>query len=1004
MSTISEEIMSYYGVSSNPELLHYGMPRRSGRYPWGSGKDGYQNQKDFLSRVEQLRKEGFEYIDPKTGKKYSGDTAIAKSLGLSTTDFRTEIAICTDERRMANVATAKRLRDKEGMNTSQIGREMGVNESTVRSWFNEESESRMKVAKNTADFLKKQVDEKDMIDVGTGVERELGVSKEKLNQALYMLKREGYEVYKGGIPQVTNPGQQTNQVVLCKPGTKHSEIYDLGRVKTINDYISRDGGDTYEKKFTYPSSMDSSRLKIRYKEDGGIERDGLVELRPGVKDLSLGESRYAQVRVLVDGTHYIKGMAVYGDPKDFSKGVDVIFNTNKDKSKSKMEVLKEIKNDPDNPFGSAIKDAKQGGQYWYTDPKTGEKKLGLINKRADQGDWDDWSNGLPSQFLGKQSITLAKKQLDLARADKYSEYDEIASLTNPTIKKHLLSKFADDCDSAAVHLKAAALPGQKYNVMIPVPSLKDTEVYAPYYENGTKLALIRYPHGGTFEIPILTVNNKQPDAKKLLGSVYDAVAVNSKVAERLSGADFDGDTVMCIPTHDSKGKVKISSREPLKDLEGFDPKMEYPERAGMKYMKDPKTGKDATQAEMGKISNLITDMTLAGADDGELARAVKHSMVVIDAAKHKLDYKRSEQENNIDELKRKYQPKLDKNGKPTYGGAGTLLSRAKGEVTVDKRQGEARINQKGKDWYDPSKPEGSLIYKTADDLYYPDRSKSNKTGLVSIKTTSGGKVQYDPTNPQDMDQYTPVKRVDPKTGKVSYTDKSGTIEYALKKRTQESTRMGETDDAYTLVSEARHPMELVYADYANSMKALANQARKEMISTGKIEYSSAAKKTYQKEVDSLMNKLDSALLNTTRERAAQRMANAEVAAKKAAAEESGQKMKNADIKKAGQQAITKYRQEVGSVSRRDRNIEITDREWDAIQAGAISETKLKQILNNTDIDKLRERATPRATTTLSNAKVATIKAMQASNYSIEEIARKLGVSSATVSKYLKGGK
>lgn len=1004
MSTISEEIMSYYGVSSNPELLHYGMPRRSGRYPWGSGEDPYQSGEDFLGRVEKMRKEGFEYIDPQTGKKYSGDTAIAKSLGLSTTDFRTEIAICTDERRMANVATAKRLRDKEGMNTSQIGREMGVNESTVRSWFNEESESRMKVAKNTADFLKKQVDEKDMIDVGTGVERELGVSKEKLNQALYMLKREGYEVYKGGIPQVTNPGQQTNQVVLCKPGTKHSEIYDLGRVKTINDYISRDGGDTYEKKFTYPSSMDSSRLKIRYKEDGGIERDGLVELRPGVKDLSLGESRYAQVRVLVDGTHYIKGMAVYGDPKDFPKGVDVIFNTNKDKSKSKMEVLKEIKNDPDNPFGSAIKDAKQGGQYWYMDPKTGEKKLGLINKRADQGDWDDWSNGLPSQFLGKQSITLAKKQLDLARADKYSEYDEIASLTNPTIKKHLLSKFADDCDSAAVHLKAAALPGQKYNVMIPVPSLKDTEVYAPYYENGTKLALIRYPHGGTFEIPILTVNNKQPDAKKLLGSVYDAVAVNSKVAERLSGADFDGDTVMCIPTHDSKGKVKISSREPLKDLEGFDPKMEYPERAGMKYMKDPKTGKDATQAEMGKISNLITDMTLAGADDGELARAVKHSMVVIDAAKHKLDYKRSEQENNIDELKRKYQPKLDKNGKPTYGGAGTLLSRAKGEVTVDKRQGEARINQKGKDWYDPSKPEGSLIYKTADDLYYPDRSKSNKTGLVSIKTTSGGKVQYDPTNPQDRDRYTPVKRVDPKTGKVSYTDKSGTIEYALKKRTQASTRMGETDDAYTLVSEARHPMELVYADYANSMKALANQARKEMISTGKIEYSSAAKKTYQKEVDSLMNKLDSALLNTTRERAAQRMANAEVNAKKAAAKEAGQEMKNADVKKASQQAITKYRQEVGSVTRRDRNIEITDREWDAIQAGAISETKLKQILNNTDIDKLRERATPRATTTLSNAKVATIKAMQASNYSIEEIARKLGVSSSTVSKYLKGGK
>lgn len=1005
MNPIAEEILSYYGITSEEDTLeHYGMPRRSGRYPWGSGDDPYQHSgQDFLGRVDEMRKKGFEWTDPDTGKHYTGDTAIAKSLGLSTGQFRTEIAICKDERRMLNVETAKRLRDKEGMNVSEIGREMGVNESTVRSWFNEAAESRMKEAKNTAEFLKKQVDEKEMIDVGTGVERELKISKEKLDQALYMLQREGYELYKGGIPQATNPGQQTNQRVLCKPGTKHSDIYDYNRVKTINDYITRDDGDTFEKKFHYPESMDSKRLKIRYKEDGGIDKDGIVEIRPGVSDLSLGESHYAQVRVLVDGSHYIKGMAVYGDPKDFPKGVDVIFNTNKDKSKSKMEVLKEIKDDPDNPFGSAIKDADQGGQYWYTDKKTGEKKLGLINKRADEGDWGDWKDALPSQFLAKQSKTLAKKQLDLAKADKLNEFDEISSLTNPTIKKHLLGKFADDCDSAAVHLQAAALPGQKYKVIIPVTTLKDTEVYAPDYENGTKLALIRYPHGGTFEIPILTVNNKQPDAKKLLGgSILDAIGINSKVAERLSGADFDGDTVMCIPTHDKAGRVKITSTPPLKGLEGFDPKMSYPERPGMKYMKDPKTGKDSTQMEMGKISNLITDMTLAGASQDELARAVRHSMVVIDAGKHKLDYKRSEQENGIDALKKRYQVKteLDKNGNPKYGGAATLLSRAKGEVTVDKRQGEAKVNMKGKDWYDPSKPEGALIFKPSDDLYYPDRGYNKRTGKVEIRTTDGKKISYDPSDKAAKDLYTPVKRVDPVTKEVSYTDETGSISYKLKKRTQPSTRMYEATDANELVSPAKHPMELIYADYANSMKALANRARKEMMSTGKIEYSSTAKTTYQKEVDSLMSKLNDALLNTTRERAAQRLANAEVAAKKAA----NPNMKNADIKKASQQAISKYRQEVGSVTRRDRNIDITDREWEAIQAGAISETKLKQILNNTDIDKLRERATPRTTTTLSQAKISTIKAMSLSNYSIEEIARKLGVSSSTVSKYLKGGK
>lgn len=998
MNPVAEEILSYYGISAEEGLEHYGVPRRSGRYPWGSGDDPYQHgSRDFLGRVDEMRKAGFTYTDEK-GKKYTGDTAIAKSMGLSTTQFRTELAIASDERRLLNVETAKRLRDKEGLNTTEIGRQMGVNESTVRSWFNEQSEARMKEARKTADFLKEQVDKKGMIDVGADVNRELNISKEKLNQALYMLEREGYHVYGGRMPQVTNPSQMTTLKVLTTPDKQHKDIYNYDQIQSLNDYISRDGGGTYEKKFNYPASMDSKRLMIRYKEDGGIEKDGVVELRPGVQDLSLGESHYSQVRILVDGTHYIKGMATYGDPKDFPKGVDVIFNTNKDKSKSKMEVLKEIKSDPDNPFGSAIKDAEQGGQYWYTDKKTGEKKLGLINKRSDEGDWTEWKDALPSQFLGKQSQPMAKKQLNLARVDKVNEYEEICSLTNPTVKKYLLNKFADECDSAAVHLQAAALPGQKYHVILPINSLKETEVYAPNYENGTKLALIRYPHGGTFEIPILTVNNKNQEGKKTITpQSVDAIGINHKVAERLSGADFDGDTVMAIPTHDKEGKVKITSTRPLKDLEGFDPKMEYPERPGMKYMKDPKTGRDATQMEMGKISNLITDMTLAGAKEDELARAVKHSMVVIDAAKHKLDYKRSEIENDIDSLKKKYQPKIDKNGNPRYGGAATLLSRAKGEVSVIKRQGEPRVNIKGKEWYDPSKPEGSLVYKTADDAYYPDRTRDKKTGYITIRTTDGKKITYDPNNKEEADRYTPVKKVDD-AGNVTYTDKTGTINYRTKPRTQASTRMAETDDAYDLVSELRNPMELIYADYANSMKALANDARKTMMSTGKIKYDASAKETYRAEYDSLMDKLNNAKLNSVRERAAQRKANAEVAAKQAA----DPTMRAGDIRKASQQALTKYREEVGSISRRKRNIEISDREWDAIQAGAISENTLKQILDNTDIDKLRERATPRATTQLSTAKINTIKAMSASNYSLDEIARKLGVSSSTVSKYLKG--
>ena len=935
MNHAADEMRSIMNLDED-SLEHYGMPRRSGRYPWGSGEDPYQHGRDFLGRIDELKKQGMS------------ETDIAKSMGLTTTQFRTEKALAKDERRMLDVARAKSLK-ADGLGPTEIGREMGIRESTVRSLLNENSEARMNQAKNTADFIRDQIEKKGMIDVGTGVERELNISKEKLEQALYILEREGYPVYKGGIPQATNPGQQTNQKVICPKGTEHKEIYQFDKIHPLNEdnYISRDDGVTFEKKYHYPASMDSKRLMIRYAEDGGELKDGVVELRRGVDDLSLGNSRYSQVRILVDGKKYIKGMAIYSD--DMPDGVDAIFNTNKHKNVAKLDVLKDIKDDPDNPFGSLIKDADQGGQYWYTDKKTGERKLGLINKRSDEGDWGDWKDKLPSQFLAKQSLPMAKKQLDLAKADKLAEYDEICSLTNPTIKKHMLQKFADECDSAAVHLQAAALPGQKYHVIIPVNSLKDTEVYAPNYDNGTKLALIRYPHGGTFEIPILTVNNKHAEAKKIIGTdSVDAIGITKKVADRLSGADFDGDTVMCIPTHDKAGKVKITSTHALSGLEGFDPKAEYgPDTYKGREVRLMKN----TGTQMGIISNLITDMTLAGATEDELTRAVRHSMVVIDAEKHKLNYKQSEIDNNIAELHKKYQ------GKAT-GGAATIISRAKGEVSVDKRQGTPKINRKGEEWYDPSKPEGSLIYKKADDLEYT------------------------------------VKKTNKRTGEITEVTKT---------RTQKSSKMAETDDAYTLVSDAKHPMEIVYADYANSMKSLANKARIEMLNTGKIAYSASAKATYKTEVNSLMTKLNTALLNTTRERAAQRMANAEVQAKKLSIEsQTGQKMKPGDIKKASQQALSRYRTEVGSVSRRERSIKITDKEWEAIQAGAISENKLRQILDNTDIDDLRARATPRSTTTLSSAKINRIKAMSNSNYSLNEIAQALGVSTSTISKYLKG--
>ena len=948
-------------------LMHYGTPRHSGRYPWGSGENPYQRNGDFLSRVDELKGQGLS------------DTEIAKAMGLTTTQFRTQRSLAKDERRALEVERAKALQS-DGYNPSEIARMIGYNsESSIRSLLNSDSEARMNQARVTAENLKRQVDEHGMIAISAGTERYLGVSREKLEEALYILELEGYNHFGGGVPQVTNKGQQTNIRVLCPPDTPYKEItrtytdkngevhekvtkvsssiYDFDKVHPLEevcDSISYDNGDSFQKGFHYPASMNSERIQVVYAEQGGTKKDGVIELRRGVNDLSLGDAHYAQVRILVDGTHYLKGMAMYAD--DLPDGVDVRFNTNKKEGTpvcgpKDNTVLKTIKKDPNNPFGSLIKE--HGGQSFYddpngefTDPKTGKKQsLSLINKRAEEGDWSDWDDKLPSQFLSKQSLKLIKNQLSLTMADAQAEYDEICSLTNPTVKKVLLQSFADDCDAAAVHLKAASLPRQKYKVILPITSMKDDEVYAPGYENGEKVALIRFPHGGTFEIPVLTVNNKQAEAKSKLGLAKDAVGINSKVAERLSGADFDGDTVMIVPT--GKG-VKITSTPPLKGLEGFDGKLEYGHDSTktdpdgtVHYYRNGREFKPMknTQTEMGIISNLITDMTLRGAKEEELAKAVRHSMVVIDAEKHGLDYKQSEKDNDIAYLKKTYQGTTDANGR-YHEGAATLISRSKSQQEVLKRKGSPKVNQKGKDWYDPSKPEGSLIWNSVTE---------------------------------------------------EYTDKNGKV----KVRTQKSTKMAETDDARLLISDADTPQERAYAEYANQRKDLANKARLEIINTGKIAYSASAKATYKEEVDGMLADLNIALRNAPKETQAQIIANSKVAAMKKANPD----MTSKEIKKTSQQALTEARIQMGAERIK---VPLDEKRWEAIQAGAISESQLIKILNNSDIDEVRQYATPRTTSTLSPAKVNKIEAMQASgNYSIAEIAQAVGVSSSTVSKYLK---
>lgn len=893
-------------------LMHYGVKRRSGRYPWGSGDNPFQHGGDFLSRVEELQSQG------------KSEKEIAEELKMSTTDLRMQVRVAKHERRMVLADRAKSLRE-EGKTLDEIAKIMGYNnDSSVRALLNENTATNKNKARQTAERLKQELAEKGALDVGTGAERELGVSSGVLQEALFILETEGYNRFGVGVPQVNNPKNRTITPVISVPDIDQRQVYqDLALVKSVGEYHSTDGGESWDKR-EYPASISSDRVKIRYAEEGGLGKDGVIELRRGVADLDLGPSHYAQVRIMVDGTHYLKGMAMYSD--DIPDGVDIIFNTNKRSGTPKLDVLKKIQDDPDNPFGAFIK--ANGQSYYpdpngkYIDPETGERRsLSAINKLKEEGDWDRMSKNLSSQFLSKQPIKLIQTQLELTYADAADEFDEICSLTNPTVKKKLLMDFADECDSAVVHLKAAALPRQSTQVILPLTAMKETEIYAPNYRDGEKVALVRYPHGGTFEIPILSVNNKNKPAIAIMGkNARDAVGINAKVAERLSGADFDGDQVVVIPTG---GRVNIKSTPALTGLKGFDAKVEYSTegKTGIRLL-----SKEATQIEMGKISNLITDMTLKGAPESDIVKAVKHSMVVIDAAKHKLDYKRSEQENDIATLRKKWQGYTDENGKER-GGASTLLSRRKQDVEVPERQGSGRID----------KQTGRVVYK-----------ESGRTYLDA----KGREVQA--------------------TTKIKLLDKTEDIR---------------TLSSGTLVEDA-------YADYANKMKALANKARLEYIATPTLARSASAAKTYQPEVDRLTSALRLAQLNAPREREAQRIANARVKAKL----ETNNVTDKDEISKIRRAAISDARVETGASGKGTR-ISISDGEWEAIQAGAISDTTLKEILRYADPDVVRERATPRTRTEISEARANRIRAM-AGSYTNIEIAEALGLSPSAVSRIL----
>ena len=879
-------------VPEEEYLAHYGILRKSGRYPWGSGGPERASNKSFLGYVAQLQKDGLT------------EAEIADGMGINTTQLRAAKSIARNAERQADINMATRLKDK-GMSNVAIAERMGKPESTIRALLSPGMKEKSEILMSTSNMLKDQVKGKKYVDIGSGVENQLGISQTKLSTAVAVLQEEGYKIHYLKVTQL-GTGKQTTLKVLSAPDVPYSEVSkNRYNIKQIQSF-SEDGGRSYLGIQT-PLSVNSKRVKVRYAEEGGADSDGVIHVRPGVPDVSLGSARYAQVRIAVDGSHYLKGMAMYKD--DLPEGVDLVFNTNKKNTGNKLDAMKAMKDDPENPFGAVVRQK--------IDPKTGKVKsaMNIVNE---EGDWDRWSKNLSSQMLSKQSPTLAKQQLDMTYERKQRELDDISKLTNPAVRKKLLESYADDVDSAAVHLKAAALPRQRSNVILPINTLSEKEIYAPNFRDGETVALIRYPHGGIFEIPELTVNNRHPEAKRSIGRALDAVGINSKVAERLSGADFDGDTVLVIPNN----KRQIKTSPALDGLKGFDPQRSYPAYEGMKVMSA------RTKAiEMGQVSNLITDMTIRGATTQELARAVRHSMVVIDAEKHKLNYRQSALDNGIPQLKAKYQG-------GSRAGASTLISRATSAVRVAER-----------------KPRPAA---------------------------EGGGV----------DKETGQKRFVP-TGET-YVNRQG----RLVTKTFESRKLAETGNAHTLSSGT--PIEKVYADHSNRLKDLANRARKVAVNTRTTPYSPSAKIAYANEVSTLRSKLNIAQRNRPLERHAQLLANAIVQAKK----DANPNMDNADLKKIQGLALAEARARTGAGKQR---IDISPREWAAIQAGAISNNTLSQILSNADLDRVKELATPRVTVLMSNAKTARAQSMIAAGYTQAEIADALGVSLTTLKTTIEKG-
>lgn len=965
-----DEIAKMVGVKDAEALNnHY----KYSQAVWSKVPVDYKVDSDFDKQLKALKDEGYT------------PSQIAIGLGITSTALKARASIATNlatrEIIDKNRELINGIKGEDGewiqkpiTNRSKRARIIGVNEGRLRSLENGNVDENTQIIFNTADILRQEMQKNKYLHIGRGTAERMGIKEDRLKTAVEILKLEGYDKIDVQVDQLgSKKGNKTTISTLVPPGTTYQQL--KSDVANIDDVIavyngphSENGGETF-RPIEKPTTVDSSRVFIRYGDQGGEDKDGLIELRRNVDDISLGKAAYAQVRISVDDKYYLKGMAMAVDDKEIPPGYDIVFNTNKKTGTPMEKVFKEIdekkaQNNPENPFGTAIKlevDDDYLFQRHYTDPKTGEEKLSAINVVNVEGDWSKWSTKIASQMLGKQKPDLVEKQLDKTYEAREREFNEIMSLTNPVVKKRLLDEFEKSVDRAAIDLKAVGFPGESTRVLLPFPKMKENEVYCPGYDDGEVVALIRYPHGGVFEIPARVVNNKYKEAKDILGDCVDAIGVHPTTSKQLSGADHDGDTVICIPIRDKNGNkitdVKTSDdidMGPYTELLDFDPKeFKLPDEvaATRKAHKldesipmDPRLMKDDKRKgnEMGKATNLAFDIIEKGADPADIVAVMKYTMVVIDSYKHDLDWKLAKKRFKINEISKKYRD---------AGGANTVMTKAKSPEYVYPKKEKTAVSQMTEDelkrWY-----AGEKIYETiVETKGYRDKD----TGELHIYEAYGKKVK--------------------------------------------STKMGEADTpekVRALRSKQPSRVENLYTEFAIRLKELAKLARKESrtMQIDKKVTDPVLKEKYKDEIHSLVEvKLVAAKANAPLESKAQAYANRLFDTFVA----DNPDLDEDHYKKARAQCIDKARRRIGS---KQKKIDITDKEWEAIQSGVIAKTTLNDILDHADMDKVKKLAMPRETIVMTEAMQQRARNAAAIGKSAAAIAEELGVSVSTIRNYV----